>query len=146
MKVNQIVSEHKKGFRAKKYASKPKNTIAPKKPEPIKPQGPIGAGDEKKVKEGATITKTDPTNGTEVTDTATGVKTTLPPDKAAALIPDAEKPGEFDLNTQAVAPAAGTTPGSGPQTPKVGSKVEIKTAESLDDELLEKMRTIAGLR
>jgi hypothetical protein len=33
MKVNQIVGEHKKGFRAKKYAKKPVNTIAPKKPE-----------------------------------------------------------------------------------------------------------------
>lgn len=145
MKVNQIVSEHKKGVRAKKYAAKPKNTIAPKKPEPIKPQGPIGADDEKKVKEDATITKSDPTNGTEVTDTATGVKTILPPDKAAALVPDAEKPGEFDLNTQSVAPS-GTATGTTPQTPKVGSKVQIKTAESLDDELLEKMRTIAGLR
>lgn len=42
MKVKQIVGEHKKGFRAKKYARKPTNTIAPKKPEPIKPQGPVG--------------------------------------------------------------------------------------------------------
>ena len=33
MKVKQIVGEHKKGFRAKKYAKKPVNTIAPKKPE-----------------------------------------------------------------------------------------------------------------
>lgn len=45
MKIKQIVGEHKKGFRAKKYAKKPQNTIAPKKPEPIKPQGPVGAGD-----------------------------------------------------------------------------------------------------
>lgn len=45
MKINQIVGEHKKGFRAKKYAKKPINTIAPKKPEPIKPQGPVGPGD-----------------------------------------------------------------------------------------------------
>lgn len=45
MKINQIVGEHKKGFRAKKYAKKPTNTIAPKKPEPIKPQVPVGPGD-----------------------------------------------------------------------------------------------------
>jgi hypothetical protein len=38
MKVNQIVGEHKKGFRAKKYAQKPKKYI-----EPIKPQGPSNA-------------------------------------------------------------------------------------------------------
>lgn len=36
MKVNQIVGEHKKGMRAKKYARKPFNTIGPKKPEPPK--------------------------------------------------------------------------------------------------------------
>lgn len=48
MKVNQIIGEHKKGFRAKKYASKPKKYI-----EPIKPQGPVGAGE--KVNEGLTI-------------------------------------------------------------------------------------------
>lgn len=47
MKIKQIVGEHKKGFRAKKYAKKPTNTIAPKKPEPIKAQGPVGPGDVK---------------------------------------------------------------------------------------------------
>jgi hypothetical protein len=40
MKVQQIVSEHKKGFRAKKYAAKPKKYI-----EPVKPQGPVGTGE-----------------------------------------------------------------------------------------------------
>ena len=50
MKVKQVVGEHKKGFRAKKYASKPKSYI-----EPIKPQGPVAPGEQKKqqVKEGA---------------------------------------------------------------------------------------------
>lgn len=33
MKVKQVVGEHTKGMRAKKYARKPINTIAPKKPE-----------------------------------------------------------------------------------------------------------------
>lgn len=33
MKVKQIVGEHKKGVRAMKYAKKPQNTIAPKKPQ-----------------------------------------------------------------------------------------------------------------
>lgn len=54
MKIKQIVGEHKKGFRAKKYARKPTNTIAPKKPEPIKAQGPVGPGDIK-VNEGADL-------------------------------------------------------------------------------------------
>ncbi len=38
MKVKQIVGEHTKGMRAKKYARKPVNTIAPKKPEAPKNQ------------------------------------------------------------------------------------------------------------
>ena len=33
MKVKQVVGEHKKGFRAKKYASKPKPYIEPHKPK-----------------------------------------------------------------------------------------------------------------
>jgi hypothetical protein len=38
MKVKQVVGEHKKGFRAKKYAMKPKQYIAPIKPvAPTKP-------------------------------------------------------------------------------------------------------------
>ncbi|CAB4125213.1 hypothetical protein UFOVP181_93 [uncultured Caudovirales phage] len=39
MKIKQIVGEHKKGVRAMKYAKKPQNTIAPKKPvkQTIKP-------------------------------------------------------------------------------------------------------------
>ena len=48
MKVNQIVREHTKGMRAKKYARKPINTIAPKKPE-----GPKPAEQKKPVNEGA---------------------------------------------------------------------------------------------
>ncbi len=50
MKVKQVVGEHKKGFRAKKYASKPKPYI-----EPVKPQGPVAPSEQKKqqVKEGA---------------------------------------------------------------------------------------------
>lgn len=41
MKVKQVVGEHKKGFRAKKYAVKPKSYIEPVKPKaPIKPQSP----------------------------------------------------------------------------------------------------------
>jgi len=64
MKVNQIVSEHKKGFRAKKYAKKPINTIAPKKP--------VAVGDQ-------------PINelGLETTEAPTGAPTTAPTDPAS---------------------------------------------------------------
>ena len=43
MKVKQIVGEHKKGFRAKKYARKPKSYI-----EPVKPTGPQSPEDQRK--------------------------------------------------------------------------------------------------
>lgn len=193
MKVNQVVGEHAKGMRAKKYARKPVNPVAPKKPEGTKkavaPQSaekvdegypkhqdmsgipteklqayldkykahPVygearqvqrvraelqrRAGDD--VDEDATITKADQ-SGTEITDTETKVKTVIPPEMSAALAPDATNPNEYDLNTAAVAPGAGDNLAQGP---KVGSRVEIKkTAESLDDDLLEKIRMIAGLR
>ena len=146
MKVNQIVSEHKKGFRAKKYAMKPKNTIAPKKPEPIKPQGPVGT--DVKVKETQTVSNVNPTTGTEVTDDQTKVKTIIPPEAQAALMPDPNKPGELDLNTAALSTSSTSTATTNPNTPKVGAKVNAiaPVKESADDALLEKMRVIAGLR
>ena len=78
------------------------------------------------VREDAKITKSDG-SGVEIT-ADDGVKTTLPADKAAAIMPDPEKPGEYDFNPQAVAqPASGQ-----PEGPKVGSNVEIKTAEDAE--------------
>ena len=191
MKINQVVSEHAKGMRAKKYARKPVNPVAPKKPEGTKkPETPKAAEkvnenypknqdlsgisteklqafvkkykehpvygqarqvqrvrtelqrrSEADVEEDATITRADQT-GTEITDTNTKVKTVIPPEMSSALAPDATNPNEYDLNPTAVQPGQDVN-----QPPKVGSRVEIKkAAESLDDELLEKIRTIAGLR
>lgn len=118
MKVNQIVDEHKKGFRAKTYAQKPKKYI-----EPVKPQKP-----EAPVSEEAKITKSD-ASGVEIT-AADGIKTTLPPEKAAALTPDPSNPNEYDLNAAATSPTGETPPG-----PKVGANVEIKTAEAMTNDL-----------
>ena len=75
------------------------------------------------LREDAKITKSDG-SGVEIT-ADDGVKTTLPADKAAALMPDPEKPGEYDLNPQAVASSSS----SQPTGPAVGANVEIKTAE-----------------
>lgn len=49
MKVKQIVDEHKKGFKAKKYPRKPKPYI-----EPMKPQAPVPPEEQRKqqIKEG----------------------------------------------------------------------------------------------
>jgi hypothetical protein len=118
MKVKQIVGEHKKGVRAKIYTKKPQNTIAPAKPK--KPEGPVS--------EDAKITKSD-TTGVEIT-ADDGVKTTLPPEKAAALTPDPSNPNEYDLNPTTTSPTGDTQTG-----PKVGANVEIKTAEAVSDDL-----------
>jgi len=76
------------------------------------------------MREDAKITKSDG-SGVEIT-ADDGVKTTLPADKAAALMPDPEKPGEYDFNPQAVSQTASS---GQPEGPKVGANVEIKTAE-----------------
>lgn len=95
------------------------------------------------VDEDATVTRSDQA-GTEITDTDTKVKTVIPPEMSSALAPDETNPDEYDLNTAAVAPGAGK---DSIDKPKVGARVEIKKiAEVLDNALLEKMRTIAGLR
>jgi hypothetical protein len=78
------------------------------------------------VGENAKITKSD-TTGVEIT-ADDGIKTTLPPEKAAALTPDPSNPNEYDLN-----PAAASPTGDTPTGPKVGANVEIKTAEASDE-------------
>jgi hypothetical protein len=96
MKVNQIVGEHKKGFRAKKYAQKPKQYI-----EPIKPQGPVAPGDDKKkvneTQPGGMVGKISQVNQAAGTATITG------PDGQAKTVELSQlKPGEnntLTLNT-----------------------------------------------
>lgn len=117
MKVNQIVGEHKKGFRANIYRKK--KQVEPKSTE-IKP-----------MEEDAKITRSDQT-GVEIT-AADGVKTILPPDKASALAPDPQNPNEYDLNPAAINPSANAS--SGPSAPKVGSTVDMKTAEASEESL-----------
>lgn len=80
------------------------------------------------VGEDAKITKSD-TTGVEIT-ADDGIKTTLPPEKAAALTPDPSNPNEYDLNPAATSPTGDTQTG-----PKVGANVEIKTAEAVSDDL-----------
>ena len=111
MKVNQIVGEHKKGYRANIYRKK--KVIAPQSTE-IKP-----------MEEDAKITKSDQ-QGVEITADS-GIKTVLPADKATALAPDPQNPNEYDLNPAAVNP--GSNGSTGPTPPKIGASVEMKTAE-----------------
>ena len=128
MKVSQIVSEHKKGFKAKKYASKPKNTIAPKKP--IKTVGP---GEEQDLKE----LGLDPANaeGTVVANDGKTMTVALP-DGTQITKPvmgtigqDAEGQDVFNMMTQ---PNPGQSPTTAAQTPQQkfapGTKIPVSTA------------------
>lgn len=126
MKVNQVVGKH-----TTMAGSKRTNRSG----QDRRPQHDVD--------EDATVTRSDQA-GTEITDTDTKVKTVIPPEMSSALAPDETNPDEYDLNTAAVAPGAGK---DSIDKPKVGARVEIKKiAEVLDNALLEKMRTIAGLR
>ena len=112
MKVKQVVGEHKKGFRAKKYTKKAQHAV-----EPVKPKKPVGPGEE--IKEAVKITAVD-TNTGNVTykDDVTGVVTTVPKGMAT---PTAQ--GQVNISAQQVAPGQ---PGAAVQpTVKVGDQVKV---------------------
>lgn len=112
MKVNQIIGEHKKGFRAKKYTKKTQHTI-----EPVKPKKPVGPGEE--VNETVKVTAVDTgTGNVTYKDDVTGVETTVPKGMA---VPTAQ--GQVQISAQQVAPGeAGAQ-----QAPviKVGDQVDV---------------------
>ena len=110
MKVKQVVGEHKKGFRAKKYASKPKNTIAPKKPEPIKPVGTVKPGDVVKEDPTANVAVKPVTGASEVDVNGQKIATTTDA-SAAATIAQLAKDGKIAVPAQGTNPNA-TTPTS----------------------------------
>ena len=112
MKVKQIVGEHKKGFRAKKYTKKAQHAI-----EPVKPKKPVGPSEE--VKEAVKVTAVDTSTG-NVTykDDVTGVETTVPKGMAT---PSAQ--GQVQINAQQVAP--GEAGAQQAPTIKVGDQVDV---------------------
>jgi len=61
--------------------------------------------------------------GVEITNPASGVKTTLPAKMASALAPKDGAPNQYTLNPQAV--SGGTSSENKPEGPKVGSEVTI---------------------
>lgn len=112
MKVKQVVSEHKKGFRAKKYTKKAQHAI-----EPVKPKKPVGPGEE--VNEAVKVTAVDASTG-NVTykDDVTGVETTVPKGMAT---PSAQ--GQVQISAQQVAP--GEAGAQQAPTIKVGDQVDV---------------------
>lgn len=105
MKVNQIVGEHKKGYRAKKYAQKPKQFI-----EPVKPQAPVSPEEQRKqAKESMSETQPGGMVGkVSQVNQAAGTATITGPDGQAKTVDLSQlKPGEnntLTLNTPDIAP------------------------------------------
>ena len=167
MKVNQIVNEHKKGVRAMKYTKKAKSPVPVYGPDAnnakLKPVKPTGA-----VTEGEAVIKTIDDKHAELNDPTTGVTYNIDrtnPQGAATLQPDKETGAvKFDPTPE---PAGAVAAGDKPNPLAAGAKVEIDALESgedeitkptkapvdtvaearkKDDELLDKMLTIAKLR
>lgn len=86
----------------------------------------------------AKVTRVGP-DGVELTDPE-GIKTTLPPEKMTALVPDANNPNKYSMNPQAMA-----ADGDKPEGPKLGAEVDMATQEGMGTNILASLAVIAGL-
>ena len=163
MKVNQIVSEHKKGVRAHKYTKKPVNPSAvhakaKEKLQAIKPMEDISTETTGSDTQGTIVASDDKSITVQMPD-----GTQIKKDLLGAITQDAQGNDVFNMTSQ-------QQPGQPPQSPQqqqtpqqrlaAGTKIAISTqppqqtmgqparpmGESADNILLDKMLTIAGLR
>ena len=118
MKVNQIVGEHAKGMRAKIYANKPKNTIAPKKP--LKKH----EIDKDVHEDGEMVKQYEPGKSVTVDNPNTGVSTTVDLTKSPGALAPTDK-GELQLDPT---PNAGTTGAETTNAPKITPGAPVKIA------------------
>jgi hypothetical protein len=133
MKVNQIVSEHKKGVRAMKYTKKTKSTVPVYGPDAnnakLKPVKPTGT-----VTEGEAVIKAIDDKHAELSDPTTGTTFNIDrtnPQGAATLQPDPETGKvKFDPTPE---PTSGAAAGGAPNPLTTGAKVEIDVAEAGND-------------
>lgn len=106
MKVKQVVGEHKKGFRAKKYAAKPKKYI-----EPIKPQGPETVAE-------------------EMPGTMVGKVQQVKPDGTV----DIQKPSGDTTTVQATALQPGENNKLTMQVPKIQPGMEVDASKTIEEQ------------
>lgn len=132
MKVKQIVGEHKKGFRAKKYASKPKSLI-----EPTKPQAAKSAEEQRKEMKEAdtTIKQYEPGKSVTVDDPTTGVSTTVDLTKSPGALRPNDK-GELELDSTPTAGGAMGATTAKPEATKIapGAKVTMAPEDTTTEE------------
>lgn len=106
MKVKQVVGEHKKGFRAKKYAQKPKKYI-----EPIKPKGPETVAE-------------------EMPGTMVGKVQQVKPDGTV----DIQKPSGDTTTVQATALQPGDNNKLTMQVPKIQPGMEVDASKTIEEQ------------
>jgi hypothetical protein len=138
MKINQIVSEHKKGVKARVYNKKGPEARKVAK-QPAQP-GVATAFAGQVAKEDATqqvykVTKSDPNTGLTLSK-PDGTQLILPPDKMNAIAANPNDPNKYLLNPDAIAQQATSGQPSGPE---IGREVEVNTTENPDQAFGEEM-------
>jgi hypothetical protein len=138
MKINQIVSEHKKGVRARGYTKKG--------PEPRKAATQAAttgiptafAGQVAKEDMGQQVykvTKSDPNTGLTLSK-PDGTQLILPPDKMNAIAANPNDPNKYLLNPDAIAQQS--TSGQ-PTGPEIGREVEVNADQNPEQAFGEEM-------
>lgn len=145
MKVNQIVNEHKKGVRAKIYNKKA--TVKAQGAIPLygpdKQEAKLTPYKPKKIDEAEVTLK--PLAGAQEVDIDGKPVGTATTPEAATAIKDMATKGEFTpASADGTAPKPMEETGEDEDLPKAKDKDDVK--ETADNQLLQKMLMIAGLR
>lgn len=130
MKINQIVSEHKKGVRARGYTKKgPEPRKSAKQPsQPGVATAFAGQiAKEDMAQQLYKVTKSDPNTGLTLSK-PDGTQLILPPDKMNAIAANPNDPNKYLLNPDAIAQQA-TTSGQ-PAGPEIGREVEVNADQN----------------
>lgn len=134
MKVKDIVSEHKKGFRANIYQRKKQTAPQPAQTAPVKPGAEKKGVAEDMAPQVYKVTKNDPNTGVTLAK-PDGTQLILPPDKVNAIASNPNDPNKYLLNPDAVTQAQQGQP-TGPEIGReveVNDQMEIPTAEGNDE-------------
>ena len=123
MKINQIVSEHKKGVKARGYTKKgpEARTVAKQAPQGVATAFAGQVAKEDAAQQVYKVTKSDPNTGLTLSK-PDGTQLILPPDKMNAIASNPNDPNKYLLNPDAITQQATSGQPSGPE---IGREVEV---------------------
>lgn len=123
MKINQIVSEHKKGVKARGYTKKgpEPRTVAKQAPQGVATAFAGQVAKEDAAQQVYKVTKSDPNTGLTLSK-PDGTQLILPPDKMNAIASNPNDPNKYLLNPDAITQQATSGQPSGPE---IGREVEV---------------------